>query len=308
MPTKVLLVAPPDGSAPGYPSAAELGAEASIAAETAATVPEAVERLSAAGYDAVICWAERQDQLAALVRLQKARPGTPVLLVTPPSDPVFQELARQLGARAVVPAAREGHQTAELLRTVLASGTLAAQRLPPVGDPHALAREIRALDGRAPIGRARGNAARLARLSFIPLVVERDADSAAVMGQALRRADVLTPHPVLCGRDEAMTFIATLTLPESQGRIVMPTAVLANAALPEDGAVDLVKVIRARPSLARLPVILLEPRENPARAARAYPSGVNSVVERPDDPDLLAARLAELKTYWGGLNRGLYPF
>ncbi len=142
------------------------------------------------------------------------------------------------------------------------------------------------------------------RPSFIPLVVEGDAEVAGRRVQALKKADVVAALPVLRGRDEAIRCLDELSRPDTHVLRAVPSILLVDSELPEEGAMAILKHVRALPGLARLPVILRGPPGERSRLSRAVETGANSYVERPADFEALVNCLKILKTYWGSLNHG----
>ncbi len=299
---RILIVGPREG----LPTPEALGAESSTVADAASTVQEAIRKLTDSGYDAVLCWAERQDELAALIRIRKARPGTPILLLTPQADDAFHTLARQLGAALVLRPEREATRTATLVLEAIRSGRLARQVHSEAELARKQAEEVKLLAQRTrelsvlATTRLRPSS----RLSFIPLVVEGDPEAAFRMVRALDEAEVFSPLPVLRGRDEAIRYLDDLARPGAQILHPLPTVLLVDADLPENGAVRLLKHARSLPALAGLPVILMGPPGDRARVSRAYEAGANSYVERPSEFGALARCVETLKSYWGSLNHG----
>lgn len=299
---RILIVGPREG----LPTPEALGTESSTIADAASTVQEAIKKLTDSGYDAVVCWAERQDELAALIRIRKARPDTPILLLTPQADDAFHTLARQLGAALVLRPEREATRTAGLVLQAIRSGQLAKEVRSKAEQAREQAEQVRALAQRTKeltvLATTRLRPA--SRLSFIPLVVEGDPEAAFRMVRALEKADLFAPLPILRGRDEAIRYLDDIARPGAPILHPLPTVFLVAADLPEDGAVHVLKHARSLPALAGLPVILMGPPGNRALVSRAYEAGANSYVERPSEFSALARCIETLKSYWGSMNHG----
>jgi two-component system response regulator len=305
--TRILVVNPKTGVRTGLPAGALEGEHDSVAAEVSASIQDAILKLSESGYDAVVCWAEQQDQLAGLIRIRKARPSLPILLLTPQADDAFHMLARALGATLVLRPEGDAARTAALVRTAITSGELAKEHVSQATEARRRVRELRQLtqENRALAEVARNRLRRPDRLTFIPLIVEGEAEAAFRMVHALQRADVFSPLPVLKSREEAVAFLNRLLATEARGTQILPTILLVDAGLPDDGAIAVLQHVRSTPALAPLPVILLGSSTAPVNAmGRAYASGANSWVERPSDPVALVQCLSNLKSYWGSFNQG----
>jgi DNA-binding NarL/FixJ family response regulator len=319
---RILIVGPSEG----LPTLAALNSQPSIVADAASTVQEAIGKLADSGYDAVICWAERQDELAALIRIRKARPSSPILLVTPQDDDAFVTLARQLGAAHVLRGAGGAPPTTELIREAVRSGLLARSLHAHVERAQTHVQHLRELTRRnrelTELTRRNRELTELTRrnteggnlpnsrlrpapkFSFIPLIVEGDPEAAFRMVLALQKADVFSPFPLLRGRDEALRYLDKISGPDSRELHPLPTLLLVDAELPEGGAVDVLKYARSLPALTGLPVILMGPPGDRSRVSRAYEAGANSYVERPSEFGALGRCVEILKNYWGSLNHG----
>jgi hypothetical protein len=71
---KVLLVGA-DEYAPSELSAVlEKDSDHGLVTEVVTMIREALEQISTKGFDAVVCWAEREDELAGIIRIRKASP------------------------------------------------------------------------------------------------------------------------------------------------------------------------------------------------------------------------------------------
>jgi DNA-binding NarL/FixJ family response regulator len=305
---RVLLVG--SGPAAGIPTADQLNSGSVLAAETIPSLKEALSRLSASGYSAVICWAEQQDELAALIRIRKANPALPIMLFTPKRDPEFQDLARLMGATRVLQPDGDATRTAEKIRSAVLSGELIAEMR--AGSREALkhAKELRVLaqENQELTRMARQQVRKGPRLTFIPLVIESDSERALQTVRALLKADVFAPLPVLRSRDEAVAFLSNLLQPATQGPRIVPSILLLDGDLENDAALDLLKWVRSNASFSHLPVVLFSSSAEAARISRAYELGANSYVMKPADFDAHVLCLRSLKMYWGSFNQGPTPY
>src|SRR6185503_5030221 len=121
---QVLLVGTRDHLPAELPSLIGRESKNRIGTEVTTAVQEAVTRLSEKGYDAVVCWVEREDELAGVIRIRKTHPQLPILVLTTQESPEFQQLARQMGATRVSRCRSEPAAQAELIRLSIQSGEL----------------------------------------------------------------------------------------------------------------------------------------------------------------------------------------
>jgi hypothetical protein len=78
---RVLLVGS-DKNLPTLPFVIERDSKNRIGAEATTAIQDALTRLSEKGYDAVVYWAEREDELAGVIRIRKKNPKLPILVIT----------------------------------------------------------------------------------------------------------------------------------------------------------------------------------------------------------------------------------
>ncbi len=65
-------------------------------------VIDALQEVAKADYRAAVCVVESPDELACVIRLKKAKPELPVLMLTRSADPALKVLGEQMGADAVI--------------------------------------------------------------------------------------------------------------------------------------------------------------------------------------------------------------
>jgi DNA-binding NarL/FixJ family response regulator len=281
-----------------------------LSAETIPSLKEALDRLSESGYSAVICWAEQQDELAALIRIRKANPGLPIMLFTPERDPGFQSLARQMGATRILPPDGDAILTAEKIRSAVLSGELLAELRSGTREASKHAKDLKALaqENLDLTRTAREQIRKTPRLTFIPLVIERDPEKAFQTVRALQKADVFAPLPILRSREEGIAFLSNLLQPATPGPRIVPSILLLDGDLEKDAAFDLLKWVRSHTSFSHLPVVLFSSSSEPSRISRAYELGANSYILKPADFEDHVQCLASLKMYWGSFNQGPTPY
>jgi len=307
---RVLLVGSGPESVRGIPSADELNAGSVLASETIPSLKDALKRLGESGYSAVICWAEHEDELAALIRIRKANPGLPIMLFTPKRDPAFQDLARQMGATRILQPDGDAHQAAEMIRSAVLSGELLAELRAGTQEALKHAKELGVLakENQELARTAREQVRKAPRLTFIPLVIERDSEKALQTVHALRKADVFAPLPVLQTLDEGVLFLSNLLQPGTSAPRIVPSILLLDGDLENDAAFYLLKWVRTHSSFSHLPVVLFSSSSEASRISRAYELGANSYILKPADFEDHVQVLSSLKLYWGSFNQGPTPY
>ena len=132
-------------------SAAAPGLEGPATVDVCAQVMQAVERVSSAcaslsGYDAILCQADRRDDLSLVVRLRKQDPEAPIVLVSGKAGhPDFRELACRMGATAVLPSASTPGEVAQAVLRSAEAGRAARRMRSSAEDARRRAEEVRKL-------------------------------------------------------------------------------------------------------------------------------------------------------------------
>lgn len=272
-----------------------------VLAEATATISDAVSRVVKNGYDAVVFWAERKDELAGVIRIRKTRPDQPILVLSESHDPDFEELAKIAGAaRTAPPPPADSEGLSKYLRLAVQSGELRRELLAGARWAHTQAREVRELAQKTR-DLTRELFTRPFRLridSFVPLLVEDDPNQAFLMIRAFERADVPSPLPILRTGEEAIAFLSQPASFENRA----PTVVLLDVELPGKSGFDVLAWIRKQPRFNRLPVVMLSCSSDPEHMNRAYRLRASSYVVKPTDFDGLVELVSTLKRYWGSIN------
>ena len=275
-----------------------------LLAETTSVVQEAMTRLSEKGFDAVVCWAERQDELAGVIRIRKENPELPIVLLTSREEPAFEELSRQSGATQVVRNARDVAVLAEHLRLAIQSGELRKQL-------RALTQRSQAKDVRI-LAKDTLDLARMAvtenrkkpGMSFVPLIVEDDPDQALFMTRALQKADIFAPLPILKTGEEAIAYFSGTPPFEKRDRLHEPSLVILDYHLPGISGLHVLEWIRQQPELGRMPVVMLSSHTDPGVINRAYTLGASAFLVKPTSFTALVELVSGLRNNWGSMSQG----
>lgn len=104
---RVLVLSRRTGTARAPAQGFGRGASADVCEQVMTAVEWATSSCAAlSGYDAVLCPADRPDELSFVVRLRKQDPGAPIVLVSGRADhPEFRAMVRRLGATTVLSSA-----------------------------------------------------------------------------------------------------------------------------------------------------------------------------------------------------------
>ena len=276
----------------------------SVSADHADPVAETLEGLAARGYDAVVCWAERPEELELVVRIRRSSPQTPIVLLTSENTPEFRALALERGATSVLPAVRNIPALVGLIEQAVELRAAARENRQRAAEGTALSRDVREL-ARKTNELSQDTFRRMAsagRRPLLPLQVCDDPDQAILMVRAFERAHNVAPHPILRTGDEAVAYLSGQPPYEDRERHPLPSLVLLD--LHGEGAPGLVMLswIRQQPRFRHLPVVMLSATVNPEDIKRAYGVQANSYLIKPANFEELVAMVKAVRDYWSSLN------
>jgi CheY-like chemotaxis protein len=295
---RVLLVGGKDRLPGELPDLIENKSNHDLRAEVAGAAQETLSRISKKAFDAVICWAEREDELSLLIRIRKARPKLPILLLTSQDAPAFQDLAFSMGATRIERNDRDLAalaervtlivQGADFRRELAAQSSQALSQAKSIGS---LAREARELAENA-LRKVKS----VSKTLLAPLVVEDDPDQALLMILAFKKANVFAPLPILKSGEEAIAYLSAKAPYEHRD---LPSVLILDCGLPGKSGLDVLEWMRKKPDLRNIPVVMLSSSSEPDQINRAYKLGVNSYLVKPTEFQSLVDLVLGLKRYWG---------
>ncbi|HYE99351.1 MAG TPA: response regulator [Planctomycetota bacterium] len=254
-----------------------------LAVDVAARATEALERLSGAAYDAVVCCADTPDELALVIRLKKHAPDTRVVVLSRVPDAGFEPLARSMGAQTVVRKKEGLRETSQaLLRAIEAARSAKTVRREAARSKE-LAQDVRRLarDNRALVGMALGLAAS-EEMEFTTLLVEDDPLQSLWLVRQLARAKLPPFVRSVTNVSDAWDYLT------AQGRYVMrslhpfPSLIISDLHLPGESGLDLLRRVRADPATRHLGFIMLTSSERDDDIESAFASGANFYVVKTD--------------------------
>jgi len=299
---RVLLVGS-DEYFPGELSAVlERDSDHGLVTEVVTLIREALERISTRGYDAVVCWAEREDELGGILRLRKAGPELPIVVLTSQgTTPGFQSLSRRMGATGVIGKGAGLASISQTLRLALSTGELAREVRSQTSESRSRAGAIRELAGVNK--RLTEEALTLVgtgpRASLLPLLVEDEPDQALLMVRAFHKADVFAPLPLMKSGEEAIRYLSGEAPFQNRARFPLPTLVLLDVNLPGISGLDVLEWIKSQPALKVLRVVMLSSSSEPASVNRAYAIGADAFLTKPTSFGALVALVEGLQEHWG---------
>jgi CheY-like chemotaxis protein len=262
-----------------------------ILADIVSEAGEAVAALSREEYAAAVCWTKSEDELRAVIRLRKASPDLPILVLSADVTPEFAATARLAGATRTVPADPDVALLSKYLRTTIESGDLRREHAGRANETPTPAKAARR-SARSPA--AKGGP------RLVPLVVEDDPAYAALLLRAFEEIGLASPLPILKSGEEAIDYLSHLPIMGGAARGgPVPTIVLMDVGLPGMTGFDVLTWIRKRPALRRMPVVMLTVHADVESITRAYQVGANSFLVKPTEFRGIVDLVSGLQRFWG---------
>lgn len=271
---RVLLVATNPKSRAVLPDALRTESPG-LAVDVAARTTEALDRLSAGGYDVAVACTDAPDELALVVRLKKRRPDIPVVVLSRVAHAGFEALARSMGAASVVRKTSGLSDTAHALTGALEASRGAREVRALARQSKEASQELRRLaqENRRLISDALGLAA-ADEAEFTTLLVEDDAIQADFFVHVLRRARLPSSVHVARSVPEAQQLLS------APGPI--PSLIVSDLNLPGKSGLDFLRWVRANPRTQGVAFLMLTGSEAEADVEAAYQEGVNFYLAKSD--------------------------
>ncbi len=146
------------------------------------------------------------------------------------------------------------------------------------------------------------NLKRMPEQSVILLVEDRD-DDVLLIRKAFQKAGLNNPFHVARDGEEAIAYLSGEGKFSNRLEFPLPWLVLLDLKMPKVDGFEVLRWIRAQPSLSRLIVLVLTSSEYMKDVDEAYKLGANSFLVKPLDFEN-AVQMGELiRRYWIGFNR-----
>jgi CheY-like chemotaxis protein len=136
------------------------------------------------------------------------------------------------------------------------------------------------------------------------LLVEDDPNDALLLERAFRKAGLLYPLSIVSDGDQAVDFLQGTGKYRDRIKYPLPNLMLLDLKLPRRSGHEVLKWLRSRPGLKRLPVIVLTSSSEPRDIVAAYDEGTNSYLVKPLNAELLSQMVSQFEKYWVMLNQG----
>jgi len=128
-------------------------------------------------------------------------------------------------------------------------------------------------------------------------------DEPCVFKQACDKARVSFRCESVSSAEEGISYLKGNGPYADRRRSPMPSLIVLDWDLPENGGLQALCWIRSRPALRYLPVVVLSGSKNQASMKRAYDRGASSYLLKPQSFDELVELIRMIDRYWLALNQ-----
>lgn len=129
------------------------------------------------------------------------------------------------------------------------------------------------------------------------LLVEDDPDHALLISRTLSEVCLCAPMIAETG-EAALDLIDRAN--DQPGSASMPRLVVLDLRLPDMSGLDVLREIRARPTLRTMPVVILSAEQSDAVVTRCLEAGANAFVTKAVNFDQFRKSIHRLAVFWGG--------
>ncbi len=137
------------------------------------------------------------------------------------------------------------------------------------------------------------------QLRLVPvLLVEDDPDDVAITQRAFEKGKILNPLHVVRDGEEAIEFLEHVGRYADDEKAPRPGLILLDLNLPRLDGREVLKRIKASPSLRRIPVVVLTTSKEEADVLNCYDSGANTYITKPVEFDNFLKAVVTIGEYW----------
>jgi CheY-like chemotaxis protein len=130
------------------------------------------------------------------------------------------------------------------------------------------------------------------------LMVEDNPMDVDLTIRAFRRRKVANPIEVARDGEEALAWI-----PRWEAGAPRPAVILLDLKLPRVDGLEVLRQLKAHPTLRTIPVVVLTTSAEDSDVRAAYQLGVNSYIVKPVDFEKFLEVAGQIEIYWSLLNK-----
>jgi CheY-like chemotaxis protein len=134
------------------------------------------------------------------------------------------------------------------------------------------------------------------------LLVEDDENDVLLIQRAFKRVGLLNPLQVVRHGDDAVAYLEGTGVFADRRQYPYPAFVLLDLKLPRRAGLEVLRWVKERSGLKRIPIVVLTSSKDDADVSSAYDLGVNSYLVKPVQFDKLIELVKSMDMYWLVLN------
>lgn len=130
------------------------------------------------------------------------------------------------------------------------------------------------------------------------LVAEDKEDDITLLRRAFQKADITNPVHIVRDGKECIHYLSGTGKYANRDEYPIPVLLLLDLKMPHTNGFEVLKWIRAQPTLKRLPVVVLTTSEDIFDINRAYELGANSFLVKTLDIQSFSDLVEQVSRYW----------
>jgi len=130
------------------------------------------------------------------------------------------------------------------------------------------------------------------------LIVEDNDDDFFATTRAFKKADLANPVRRCTNGDQALDYLFRRGEFSDPDRAPRPGIILLDLNLPGTDGRQVLRVVKADPSLKKIPVIVLTTSRARQDIEKCYADGANSYIQKPVNLEGFVQAVTRLKEYW----------
>ena len=134
------------------------------------------------------------------------------------------------------------------------------------------------------------------------LYAEDDENDAVLFKRAFKEAGIRNPLFIVPDGTAAIEYLAGRGSYSNREKYLLPCLILLDLKLPGKSGLEVLKWIRARPSIFTAPVLMLTSSSQDGDVHRSYLQGANGYLVKPNKMDDVLVMTKAIKDYWLNLN------
>jgi CheY-like chemotaxis protein len=123
------------------------------------------------------------------------------------------------------------------------------------------------------------------------------------MERAFKQAGIANPLVIVRDGQEAIDYCGRSGRYADRAEHSLPCLVMLDLNMPKKSGLDVLKWIRAQPSICTLLVVVVTSSAHDADIHRAYIQGANAYLVKPARPEELVVMVKAIKDFWLAQNR-----